>query len=1093
MTNDVYQTAVQELEAVLSPRVVSRSLKEGLRQHGRSPETADLATIEQILKVQIYRQLQVSMPVTAAKTAVSDIVERLRQVSGQPGSGSGSNSRGLASQAELLERLQVALRPFNLYFEWPEVQKLRAQIQLLETEHESGREAYALGQDAEAQLEMVVQKLEDQLVLQARELGELREALEQVRSLGGQKVRRLETFVNQIQGSQGERQLAPAEIERARRLARDLRKLMESSVYAEQVAKGVDLEGTDEPSTPTHSAFSIDVSAGEVSQPDGLAADGSNEPAGSIEPAGSLESGSEPEALDWPHAEPAASDAAAADASDAPVEALSGDLGEEGHETVQVSDAADDDAGAGAAPSPALSPADDAFDDGILDVDSEEEDLLSIDTSVLDPEVHQRLRLLDLASELHDINALENEHAELFNYQPGLAQRVAELKAEVEAERSVSEVLVTLKSDLIAATTALREDLRDELEEITAALATVRPELDSSELSQAARVTLGILSTALPSLADVEHVRQLKRLLGEQDEALTRSEEALEEQLKGQNELLARLEGTLVRYEAGTTASEDLERLRGELNSLRLAQEKQTLVPEVMASARQVEERIARALAERATEASDRRRARLEALRAQLEGLPVTQTLTDRAEAARREIDRLLTDQASSEAASALLFDDDEAFGPELSLTEDDTDIDVIDTMIASLRTEAGSSIRRRLQELAQEAAEVGSARLVERLQHALDELDEGRFPELTHLSAALQQEREAARLEQVGELHRLVRAAAPFQTIDTPEVRALSELLAAEKHQLDEGRSASRLDEAAEALARLEAEWKERLAGVPARLDSAMQGFEEVAKLNSDDVATVRRILSHLDSQRDALPRISLGLRLQLEASLTQAEVLLVTLAEEYEATRVIADQLVSEGLLDDVFGAAFGAATEADDANAAAGDGATEDADTQSADRGAVASRSGEVAQGPSVGVPDPIAERDQELLTRYAESHGVVAVTLYERDGAAAHGVAHPTDDGEGTVDTDAAHPDTAAGAGAGISGEGEHLALEALREAAEVAHDRGPGEPLVIALESPGRVMIVGFSPSGRVLRLVLDSAAILAVMLGRVRRDLPEID
>src|SRR5690606_19322011 len=132
------------------PRVVSRSLKEGLRQHGRSPETADLATIEQILKVQVYRQLQVSMPVTAAKTAVSDIVERLRQVSGQPGSGSGSNSRGLASQAELLERLQVALRPFNLYFEWPEVQKLRAQIQLLETEHESGREAYALGQDAEA-------------------------------------------------------------------------------------------------------------------------------------------------------------------------------------------------------------------------------------------------------------------------------------------------------------------------------------------------------------------------------------------------------------------------------------------------------------------------------------------------------------------------------------------------------------------------------------------------------------------------------------------------------------------------------------------------------------------------------------------------------------------------------------------------------------------------------------------------------------------------------------------------------------------------------------------------------------------------------
>lgn len=1068
MTNDVYQIAVQELEAVLSPRVVSRSLKEGLRQHGRSPETADLATIEQILKVQVYRQLQVSMPVTAAKTAVADIVDRLRQVSGQAPSGSGgANARGMASQAELLERLQVALRPFNLYFEWPEVQKLRAQIQLLEAEHESGREAYALGQDAESQLELVVQKLEDQLVLQARELGELREALDQVRSLGGQKVRRLETFVNQIQNSQDERQLAPAEIERARRLARDLRKLMESSVYAEQVAKGVDLGGAEESSPHAHhSAFAIDVSAGDVSQADLLSpaagdpsTDASVDAAGTVgREADAFEVGFEPadaataaggvfdaaplspdEAHLDPQQEQALADAVTGTGDDVDLDAAQADMSDFAAGVLDVG----------------------ALDDGVLDVDSEEEDLLSIDTSVLDPEVHQRLRLLDLASEMHDISALETEHAELFNYQPGLARRVAELKAEVEAERSVSDVLATLRSDLSAATVALRDDLREELEEITTALASVRPELDSSELSQAARVTLGILSTALPSLADVEHVRQLKRLLDEQDEALTRSEEALEEQLKGQNELLARLEGTLVRYESGSTASEDLERLRGELNTLRMAQEKQTLVPEVMASARQVEERIARALAERATEASERRRARLEALRAQLEGLPVTQTLSDRAESARREIDRLLAEQAGSEAASALLLDEgDETFGPELNLTENDTDVDVIDTMIASLRVEAGGSIKRRLEELAEEAAEVGSARLVERLQHALDELDEGRFPEITHLAAALQQEREAARLEQVGELHRLVRAAAPYQAIDTPDVTALMDLLAAEKRALDDGKAAGRLAEAAAALDGLEAEWKSRLDGVPARLDEAMERFGEVAKLNSDDVATVRRILTHLDSQREALPRISMGLRLQLESSLTQAERLLVTLAEEYEATRVIADQLVSEGLLDDVFGAAFGGA---------AVDTAATDADSDDA----TGSEAGHAAQADS--------QRDQELLTRYAESHGVLAVTLFRPDGSASHAVPEGADEAAEDV----------------LSAEGERLALEALRDAAEVLGPEvlGPerGEPLALSLESPSRVMIVGWSPSGTILRLVLDSPAILAVMLGRVRRDLPDID
>src|SRR5690606_10765987 len=95
MTNVFYQTAVQELEAVLSPRVVSRSLKEGLRQHGRSPETADLPIIEQILKAQVYRQLQVTMPVTEAKDAVSNIVERLRELDPSSAASDGPGAGGL--------------------------------------------------------------------------------------------------------------------------------------------------------------------------------------------------------------------------------------------------------------------------------------------------------------------------------------------------------------------------------------------------------------------------------------------------------------------------------------------------------------------------------------------------------------------------------------------------------------------------------------------------------------------------------------------------------------------------------------------------------------------------------------------------------------------------------------------------------------------------------------------------------------------------------------------------------------------------------------------------------------------------------------
>ncbi|NLG08034.1 MAG: hypothetical protein GX560_02090, partial [Deinococcales bacterium] len=229
MTNRVYQTTVEELEALLSPRVVSRSLKEGLRQVGRTPETAGMEDIEKILKGQVYRQLQLTMPVTRAKDTVSELIDKLRAAAANEGAApAAAVSGGLEAQGQQLAELQEALKPFNLYFEWPEVQKLRAQVQLLEADHEAGREAPALLAGAREQLQLVMQKREDQLVLQARDLGELEEALEAVRELGGPKVRRLETLVNQVRAAQQNRQLASAESDRAQRLARDLRVALEA-------------------------------------------------------------------------------------------------------------------------------------------------------------------------------------------------------------------------------------------------------------------------------------------------------------------------------------------------------------------------------------------------------------------------------------------------------------------------------------------------------------------------------------------------------------------------------------------------------------------------------------------------------------------------------------------------------------------------------------------------------------------------------------------------------------------------------------------------------------------------------------------------
>lgn len=873
MSNQVYQTAVEELEALLSPRVVSRSLKEGLSQVGRSPETADLEALERILKDHVYRQLQVTMPVTEAKNAIARIVEKLRELSvslgGDAGGRSGSQaaSRGLSAQQERLDKLTSALKPFNLYFEWPEVQKLRAQVQLLENEHKSGREAYALSMDAEAQLELVMQKHEDQLVLQAKELADLRESFEQVRSLGGPKIRRLEAYVQQVTAAQEGRQLAPAEIERARRLARDLRKLLESSVYAEQAEAAADRAALEQ--TPA-------------------------EPASSHPPS--------------PYAIDAQVQTSGTESVPLEADAL---LGASDLESLPVASVET------GSPSGSHDQLDQELDDlleGMLDVDSEEEELLSIDTSKLDPEVNQRLQLIDLDGELHDLAALESEFSELFKYRPGLAARIVELRGEVEQRRSVAEFVGGLREVLETSSAALRSDLREELEEIEGVISKLRPEVEISELTQAVRVTLGILSSSLPSLADVDHVRQLRRLAEEADVAQERAEAALAEQLKDQEDLLARLENTLVRYEDGESAADEVDRLRTELMTLREANTKRTIMPEVVASALQAEERIARLLAERATEASERRRARLEALRAQVEGLPVTETHTDRLAGVRVEIDRLISEQISAEAASALLLDDPSgSFGPEIGTAAAEDDINAVQGVVDSLKRDLADSVQHRVQELAAAAAEFGATRLIERLHMAAEDLIErGRFPDLKLLNAALQQEREAHRLDQVSELHRLTRAFAPFSG-GTGVSEQVAGMLAESKQQLDRGVHAPRLQEAATLVAQLESALSTRLDEVPTRLDAALTRFETVAPLNSEDVASARRILMHLDSQREALGRVSTGLKLQLEASLTQAEQLLDRLEEEFEATRAIADQLVTEGLLDGVFG--FGAKSESED----------------------------------------------------------------------------------------------------------------------------------------------------------------------------------
>jgi hypothetical protein len=101
-----------------------------------------------------------------------------------------------------------------------------------------------------------------------------------------------------------------------------------------------------------------------------------------------------------------------------------------------------------------------------------------------------------------------------------------------------------------------------------------------------------------------------------------------------------------------------------------------------------------------------------------------------------------------------------------------------------------------------------------------------------------------------------------------------------------------------------VERQLADRLEGFAGRLDAALGTFRTVARLNSDDVAAVRRVLQHLDGQRAAIGRVSPGLQAQLFAALADAEAKLEALGTAFEATRAIADQLVSGNAIDELLG---------------------------------------------------------------------------------------------------------------------------------------------------------------------------------------------
>lgn len=230
----LYKIPVKMLSDLIRSTQTERALKEGARARGhKRPDTLDAATLEDVLKNEVFKMLQYnSIPAPLAKRR---LIEVIQEVHATPADEVSSEE----DAQQQLDQLEEGAKQFALYFDWAEVQRLRSLLTTARTELAEGRPVDSLIQEAQDLLTELDRRLREGLVVQGQDLAELKASFERVKSMGGRDVKRLENLIGQIEEAQDQQTLLPGEVERARNITFKLRKNLESSV----------MQGTPESST----------------------------------------------------------------------------------------------------------------------------------------------------------------------------------------------------------------------------------------------------------------------------------------------------------------------------------------------------------------------------------------------------------------------------------------------------------------------------------------------------------------------------------------------------------------------------------------------------------------------------------------------------------------------------------------------------------------------------------------------------------------------------------------------------------------------------------------------------------------------------
>lgn len=241
---DVYKTILEAIHPHLGARAEA-VLEEGLKRLGKRPSELTPEDGAHLLKGLVFRELQARLRPEEARQLVEGVLAQME------------------GQGARLAKLEQGLKRFGLYVDWPEVARLRALVNRLRQAEDPG-----LLQEGKTLLDALEEKLEEALLRQAKDLAHLEEALERVRHLGGPKVRRLESLVETIRQAQREGILAQAEVERARSLALELRKFLESSAVRSPTLPEIVFE-TQETPPPSHLTDEVFLTVEEASELEG--------------------------------------------------------------------------------------------------------------------------------------------------------------------------------------------------------------------------------------------------------------------------------------------------------------------------------------------------------------------------------------------------------------------------------------------------------------------------------------------------------------------------------------------------------------------------------------------------------------------------------------------------------------------------------------------------------------------------------------------------------------------------------------------------------------------------------------------------------